>query len=100
MLHLSGILLTSILIFTLVFAIPLEDHSQAILSAPSTKPHNSSRPLVIWHGLGDTAYSAGIIGFIADVKGIYPGIFVHSVKIPEKGTMDDERRAGFVCSLA
>ncbi len=77
-------------------ASPIKDRSQAVLSASSFKPHNASRPLVIWHGLGDTAHSAGILGFIKDVQDIYPGMFVHSVKIPEEGTLEDERRAGFV----
>ncbi|OCF38502.1 palmitoyl-protein thioesterase [Kwoniella heveanensis CBS 569] len=53
------------------------------------------RPLVIWHGLGDTALSDGISGFIEDIKDIYPAIFVHSVQVPINGSLDDERRAGF-----
>ncbi|KAK6910380.1 hypothetical protein I203_104412 [Kwoniella mangroviensis CBS 8507] len=53
------------------------------------------RPLVIWHGLGDTALSSGISSFIEDIESIHPGIFVHSVQIPQGGSLDDERRAGF-----
>lgn len=30
------------------------------------------------------------------VQTIHPGIFVHSVQIPEDGSPDDERKAGFV----
>lgn len=48
------------------------------------------------HGLGDTALSEGISGFIEDIKAVHPGIFVHSVQIPEGGSSDDERKAGFV----
>jgi hypothetical protein len=48
------------------------------------------------HGLGDTALSEGITSFIADIKDLYPGIYIHSVQIPENGTLDEERRAGFV----
>jgi palmitoyl-protein thioesterase len=38
------------------------------------------------------------LGFIKDVKHKFPGIYVHSVKIPKDGTFEDERRAGFVSS--
>jgi hypothetical protein len=72
---------------------------------------SSPRPLVIWqvpesfplvhrsphrHGLGDTAMSEGITSFIEDIKLAHPGIFVYSVKIPLKGSLNDERNAGFV----
>jgi len=48
------------------------------------------------HGLGDTAHADGIEGFIEDIKAVHPGIYVHSVMIPEGGNADDERKAGFV----
>jgi len=51
------------------------------------------RPLVLWHGLGDSYGSSGILEFIESIKGIYPGIFVHSVHLAE--SQDDDRRAGF-----
>jgi palmitoyl-protein thioesterase len=38
----------------------------------------------------------GIASWIDDIKELYPGIFVHSVQIPEGGSPDEERRAGFV----
>ncbi|KAK1922121.1 putative palmitoyl-protein thioesterase [Papiliotrema laurentii] len=70
---------------------------QAILTPPDRQAEHKSppRPLVIWHGLGDTALSEGISGFIADIQDLYPGIFVHSVQIPLNGSPDDERKAGF-----
>nr|XP_019045996.1 palmitoyl-protein thioesterase [Kwoniella bestiolae CBS 10118]OCF24926.1 palmitoyl-protein thioesterase [Kwoniella bestiolae CBS 10118] len=72
----------------------------AVLAAPTSNDQlvlesKKPRPLVIWHGLGDTALSSGISSFIEDIKSIHPGIFVHSVQIPEGGSLDDERRAGF-----
>ncbi|WWC89617.1 uncharacterized protein L201_004542 [Kwoniella dendrophila CBS 6074] len=66
-------------------------NDQLVLQSESKKP----RPLVIWHGLGDTALSSGITSFIENIKQVHPGIFVHSVQIPLNGTLDDERRAGF-----
>jgi hypothetical protein len=41
----------------------------------------------------------GIASWIDDIKELYPGIFVHSVQIPEGGSPDEERRAGFVRQL-
>ncbi|OWZ59372.1 palmitoyl-protein thioesterase [Cryptococcus neoformans var. grubii Br795] len=70
-------------------AAPASD--QLVLSNSNAKP----RPLVIWHGLGDTALSTGVENFINMTQTIHPGIFVHSVQIPEDGRPDDERKAGF-----
>lgn len=52
------------------------------------------RPLVIWHGLGDTHDSSGILEFIQEIKDMYPGIFVHSAYVKEAA--DEERKAGYV----
>jgi hypothetical protein len=65
----------------------------AAVDIPSAHPKR--RPLVIWHGLGDTANSDGISGLVQDIKEMFPGIYVHSVATPVGGTVDDERRAGF-----
>ncbi|OXB40018.1 palmitoyl-protein thioesterase [Cryptococcus neoformans] len=70
-------------------AAPASD--QLVLFNSNAKP----RPLVIWHGLGDTALSTGVENFINMTQTIHPGIFVHSVQIPEDGRPDDERKAGF-----
>jgi palmitoyl-protein thioesterase len=63
-------------------------------------PHNiqaKPRPLVIWHGLGDSYGAPGILRFMDEIKAIYPGIFIHSVHLAE--SQDDDRRASFVSSL-
>jgi palmitoyl-protein thioesterase len=52
------------------------------------------RPLVIWHGLGDTYASPGMVQFESEVKKMHPGIFVHSVFIDQDAQAD--QRAGFV----
>lgn len=93
---------------------PLATTDQAALLAPAAVAARP-RPLVIWyvyppplplfvtcaddlsrHGLGDTAHAEGISEFIEEIKAVHPGIFVHSVQIPEDGSLDDERKAGFV----
>ena len=55
---------------------------------------NDVRPLVVWHGLGDTYASPGIVEFEGEVKKMHPGIFVHSVYIDQDPKAD--QRAGFV----
>ncbi|WWC61567.1 uncharacterized protein I303_104151 [Kwoniella dejecticola CBS 10117] len=73
--------------------------TRTVLGAPTSDQlvldSKTPRPLVIWHGLGDTALSEGISSFIENIKTVHPGIFVHSVQIPQGGSLDDERRAGF-----
>jgi palmitoyl-protein thioesterase len=64
--------------------------------APATSRPASPRPLVVWHGLGDTAASEGMASIKKDIEGMYPGIFVMNVKVPGQGSLDDERKAGFV----
>lgn len=67
--------------------------------APATSRPASPRPLVVWHGLGDTAASEGMASIKKDIEGMYPGIFVMNVKVPGEGSLDDERKAGFVSRL-
>lgn len=55
---------------------------------------STPRPLVIWHGLGDSHSSPGMLRFVSMVQDIHPGMFVHSVYIDED--LDKDRRAGFV----
>lgn len=54
------------------------------------KPH----PLVIWHGLGDSAHSEGIDSFISQLKEAFPGLYVHSVT-QDASSDSEDRRQGF-----
>ncbi|KAJ6558542.1 palmitoyl-protein thioesterase [Mycena vulgaris] len=51
------------------------------------------RPLVLWHGLGDSANAPGMLRFAEEIKSVHPGIFIHSIYIDED--LDKDRRAGF-----
>ncbi|KAH9858545.1 alpha/beta-hydrolase [Lenzites betulinus] len=51
------------------------------------------RPLVIWHGMGDSYASPGMIDFMSYIKDMHPGIFIHSVYVNE--TIKEDERAGF-----
>lgn len=68
--------------------------SLLVYSAPTADFDNAIRPLVIWHGLGDSHGSPGMLDFIEEIKRVKPGLFVHSVYLHEK--LDDDRKAGFV----
>ena len=55
------------------------------------------RPLVIWHGLGDSYASPGMLEFMQLIKDMHPGIFVHSVYVDED--LEADQKAGFVSLL-
>lgn len=70
---------------------------QVPISAPEGSSWSSApRPLVIWHGLGDTAHSEGMDAFMDRVRELHPGIFVHSIVVPDGASAGDERNAGWV----
>ncbi|KAI0674767.1 alpha/beta-hydrolase [Trametes maxima] len=51
------------------------------------------RPLVIWHGLGNSYASPGMLEFVSLIKEMHPGIFVHSVYLNED--LKEDEKAGF-----
>ncbi|KAI0093203.1 alpha/beta-hydrolase [Irpex rosettiformis] len=55
---------------------------------------SNPRPLVLWHGLGDSYGAPGILRFIDEVKKMHPGIFVYSVRFAE--SQEDDRKASFL----
>ncbi|KAF6767070.1 Palmitoyl protein thioesterase [Kalmanozyma brasiliensis GHG001] len=64
--------------------------AQAVPFSLIPKPH----PLVIWHGLGDSAHSEGIEEFMSQLKEAFPGLYVHSVSQDESSDSED-RKQGF-----
>ncbi|CCO31251.1 palmitoyl-protein thioesterase [Rhizoctonia solani AG-1 IB] len=50
------------------------------------QPH----PLVLWHGLGDSAHSAGMTEFAELIKQVHPGIFVHSIALSDDSSADQK----------
>lgn len=67
----------------------------SLLSISSASPvHPPPRPLVLWHGLGDSYGSPGILEFIELMKGVHPGLFVHSVHLAD--SQEDDKKAAFV----
>lgn len=64
------------------------------LSTPVALAEPARRPLVIWHGMGDSHSSTGMVEFMNLIKEVHPGIFIHSVHI--KDDLDEDQKAGFV----
>ncbi|KAG2146416.1 palmitoyl-protein thioesterase [Suillus bovinus] len=64
-----------------------------LVNLVSSAAVNDIRPLVIWHGMGDTYASPGMDRFQNEVKEMHPGIFIHSIFINEDPNLD--QRAGF-----
>lgn len=85
--------LVQLLLATTAAAAP----TQAVLGPSSSK---GPRPLVIWHGLGDTAHSKGMDQFAEFVRDEFPGIFVHAVVSPNDASPSDEQKAGWVSARA
>jgi len=65
----------------------------ATLSLFSIPSRAAPRPLVLWHGLGDSATSPGMLRFADEIKTVHPGIFIHSIYIDED--LEKDKRAGF-----
>lgn len=49
---------------------------------------------VLWHGMGDSAHSAGMLEFADLCRSAHPGMFVHSIYIHED--LEKDQKAGFV----
>ncbi|KAH8108094.1 alpha/beta-hydrolase [Cristinia sonorae] len=67
--------------------------STGVLASPlsttsKSRPH--PRPLVIWHGMGDSYNSPGMLEFMSLIEDMHKGIFVHSVYLDEN-PKDDQR---------
>ncbi|KAG5993401.1 hypothetical protein E4U54_003367 [Claviceps lovelessii] len=69
--------------------------------ASTSKPHTWSDesdnplPLVVWHGLGDSASGEGLTQLAQLADAIAPGIFVHMVNPTKDGTGDDRSTTFF-----
>lgn len=83
----------------------------ALASKPRTRSQDSDRdnplPLVIWHGLGDSASSDGLAQVAQLADAIAPGIFVHMINPNPNGDRggagagdDDDRAATFLGNVS
>jgi len=77
---------------SLAFSLP----PQSPFHKPPRPP--TSLPVVLWHGLGDTYDSKGMVRIAEYINKTYPGTFVHSIYLNEKP--GDDRNAGFIGHLS
>ncbi|KAI1791250.1 alpha/beta-hydrolase [Ganoderma leucocontextum] len=63
------------------------------LSTPVQLADPPRRPLVIWHGLGDSYASPAMLQFMELIKDVHPRMFIHSVRLDED--LDKDQKAGF-----
>lgn len=68
----------------------LSTSTEAVPFSLLPKPH----PLVIWHGLGDSAHSEGIESFMSQLKEAFPGLYIHSIT-QDPSSDSEDRRQGF-----
>ena len=78
----------------LAFGITLLCAIWHVLCTPLQSAEPPRRPHVIWHGLGDSYASPGMLEFINLIKDVHLGLFVHSVYIEED--LEADQKAGFV----
>lgn len=50
-------------------------------------------PVVIWHGLGDSAYSEGLQSLASQLREAYPGMYVHLISLGDN--LSSDQKAGF-----
>lgn len=79
-----------------MWVVPVVVGAISLFSVSSASPvqYPQPRPLVLWHGLGDSYGSPGILEFIELMKGVHPGLFVHSVHLAD--SQEDDKKAAFV----
>lgn len=75
----------------MLFQVFFQVCATSLLAAGSVLP--SLRPLVLWHGLGDSHSSPGMLEFMKLIGEVHPGIFIHSIYIYED--QGEDRKAGF-----
>lgn len=61
------------------------------LAKPVLPNADDYRPVVIWHGLGDNYNSSGIHKVHEILDSMYPGIYVHSIRLDENPSSDEQK---------
>ncbi|KAF9423192.1 hypothetical protein BGZ94_008358 [Podila epigama] len=59
----------------------------------ANKANIAYRPIVFYHGMGDSAHSKGMTELFASITDLAPEVFIHSVSLAESEA--DDQRAGF-----
>ncbi|KAG0338211.1 hypothetical protein BG004_007307 [Podila humilis] len=67
--------------------------SLALVAAGTVTKGEVYRPIVFYHGMGDSAHSKGMVQLMQTISDIAPEVFIHSVSLSE--TESEDQRAGF-----
>ncbi|KAF9957020.1 hypothetical protein BGZ72_002258 [Mortierella alpina] len=67
--------------------------SSTAAAAAVSSPGEPLRPIVFYHGMGDSAHSKGMTQLFESIEDMAPGIFIHSVSLADSES--DDQRAGF-----
>lgn len=70
---------------------PASWSSSSFFNLFERKPH----PVVVWHGLGDSADAEGMLSFKRSLEEAFPGIYVYLVSLSESGAGPDRNRGFF-----
>ncbi|KAF9972183.1 hypothetical protein BGZ73_004722 [Actinomortierella ambigua] len=79
-------------------ALPLLVHGQLVWSDTDSFKDGvaalpAPRPVVFYHGMGDTAHSEGMEELFRSVRVFAPSIYIHSIQLAESES--DDKKAGF-----
>ncbi|KFH69155.1 hypothetical protein MVEG_05956 [Podila verticillata NRRL 6337] len=65
----------------------------SLAALAAAKSGGDYRPIVFYHGMGDSAHSKGMVELMQSINDIAPEVFIHSVSLAESES--DDQRAGF-----
>lgn len=76
---------------------PSSSPPSPLVATQSTSNSSTLRPIVLWHGLGDSSHSSGMRRIASDLSStIFPGRTVYSLQIPyPSSSIDEESKAGW-----
>ncbi|OCH91780.1 alpha/beta-hydrolase [Obba rivulosa] len=81
------------ILLTCLYTLCLTIRASAYPAEQAVLRGDAPRPLVIWHGMGDSYGSPGMLQFMDVVRKMHHGIFVHSIYLDED--LKEDEKAGF-----
>lgn len=57
----------------------------SLAALTAAKSGDDYRPIVFYHGMGDSAHSKGMVELMQSIKDIAPEVFIHSVSVSFSG---------------
>lgn len=66
----------------------------SLAALTAAKNGDDYRPIVFYHGMGDSAHSKGMVELMQSIKDIAPEVFIHSVSVSFSGQKNNGKIAG------